>query len=91
MKASARTRYEKMHRRYVIALFLLVAVSMVVISALAGGISFWTVLDALAFLAVAVALFSRDRGQFATIAFAFLALVALFLFFRRRAGLVCGP
>ena len=63
-------------------LFLLVAVAVIVLCSAAGGVTVWAVLEILAFLAVAVALFSRDRGQLATIAFGFLALVMLVIFIR---------
>ena len=39
MKTSARTRYEKMHRRYVIALFLLVAVCLLFAATRAQAVS----------------------------------------------------
>ena len=63
-------------------LFLLVAVAVIVLCSAAGGITVWAVLEILAFLAVAVALFSRDRGQLASFAFGFLALVMLVMFIR---------
>jgi hypothetical protein len=63
-------------------LFLLVAIAIAVLGGIAGGITFWAVLEMLGFMVVAFALFTRDRGQFAVIAFAFLALVMAILFIR---------
>ena len=62
-------------------LFLLVAILLIAITVELGA-TVWLVLEILAFLAVVVALFSRDRGQLATYAFAFLALVMLVVFIR---------
>ncbi len=61
-------------------LFLLLAISQLVLAIQAD--SFWLVLEMMGLLLVTVALFSRDRGNFAAGAFAFLAMVMLILFIR---------
>ena len=68
-------------RVFAAVLFLLVAILLIAITVELGA-TVWLVLEILAFLAVVVALFSRDRGQLATIAFGFLALVMLVIFIR---------
>ena len=62
-------------------LFLLAGIGVLVLG-LSNTLSFWSVLQMLSFLAVAVILFKRDRGQNATYVLGFLALVMAILFFR---------
>lgn len=62
-------------------LFLLVGIGLLVMG-LSNSFSFWSVLQMLAFLAAAVILFKRDRGQSAAYVFGALALVMALLFFR---------
>ncbi len=63
-------------------IFLLAGIAALVLAGVVGKVSFWAVLELLAFLAAAVALFSKDREKFGAIGFGILALVILLLFLR---------